>query len=882
MSLQENVHSTQECLNFLKFIYPTGPWTLTTIIESTLKAETFSDREIGEMQRWLEAQNGQANIYWQINKLRCHPVKNKATLQHVLELNRLHVDLDPRKGQFNKEDERKLILGLLDNEPRLKEIGLPGGPSLIIDSGNGFWGFWNLAQAEPVIGDSEEELRKNAAEFGRFNRWIVEVLNKALNSTSADGHREIADACHNLDRIARLPGTYNMPDAKKRAAGYVPVPSKIYASYPQRLYTLDQFQKSDVISWGARTTSAELNSIQVGNIVRTLPGSINPWEIAEELKRQYPQIGQRTLELICAGEYTEQEFGEDDINDKQSSTGELVTNRSRAHWRVNRSLQQFGVPLNVILGILCDERLPISAHGREPEDKRQARRSGRELIRFTETQIRKCAASIANQRKQETLEAQVLTGSPAPTNDNVIKKENAPNKNKPGNASELVKELNQKHCVLLQEGGKTKVLSWEKSELDYSREVPVLQSFADFHNRYMNQIVNVGSVKEPKYKPWGKVWLEHPHRRQYLALRFMPNQPAVVDGYLNMWRGFAVEAKMGSCQLMLEHIKTVLANNDEKCNEYIIKWTAWTFQHPDEPAEVALVFKGGKGTGKGIFARTIKRIFGQHGLQITSPMQLTGRFNSHLRDCCLLFADEAIVPEDKKAENVLKSLITEPEIPIEGKGVNVVQARNHLHIIMASNDDWVVPAGIDERRFAVFEVSQRHQQESAYFTALAKELTNGGMEALLHYFLNYDLRGWHPRESIPQTEALRKQKEKGLHPFEQFMLNMLEEGVLAGGLMDHNTVYSNDHKDELGLYNCIRQSSPKLRDASYQALSGYLKKWGAANARSTKGKQLHGWTFPTLGEMRKHWDKTHWKHEWPDTNEVWNGSDFYEDEEIPF
>lgn len=35
------------------------------------------------------------------------------------------------------------------------------------------------------------------------------------------------DNCHNVDRLLRLPGTINMPNAKKRAAGRVPTLARI-------------------------------------------------------------------------------------------------------------------------------------------------------------------------------------------------------------------------------------------------------------------------------------------------------------------------------------------------------------------------------------------------------------------------------------------------------------------------------------------------------------------------------------------------------------------------------------------------------------------------------------------------------------------------------
>ncbi len=57
-------------------------------------------------------------------------------------------------------------------------------------------------------------------------------------------------------------------------------------------------------------------------------------------------------------------------------------------------------------------------------------------------------------------------------------------------------------------------------------------------------------------------------------------------------------------------------------------------------------------------------------------------------------------------------LITEPVLPIEGKGRNVRFARNVVHLIVASNSNWVVPAGLDERRFCVIDVSDVRAQDS--------------------------------------------------------------------------------------------------------------------------------------------------------------------------
>ena len=404
------------------------------------------------------------------------------------------------------------------------------------------------------------------------------------------------------------------------------------------------------------------------------------------------------------------------------------------------------------------------------------------------------------------------------------------------------------------------MLCWERSEIDPDRQTVVLQSFVDFRNRYMNKATQVGVDKEgnAKYRPLGHWWLEHGQRRQFLALRFLPGQPEQVGRYLNMWRGFAVEPAPGDWSRMRAHIDDVLAAGDPDAADYIVRWSAWSVQNPDRPAEVALVFRGGKGVGKGVFGRALKSLFGQHGMQVMSPAQVTGRFNSHLRDCCLLFADEALLPGDKAAENVLKFLITEPELPIEGKGLDITQCRNHTHLVMASNDEWVVPSSHDERRYAVFDVSPDRAGDHDYFGAVVRQMDEGGRAAMLHDLQKMDLGDWHPRRNVPQTAALSRQKELSLPPEDQFLLAVLDQGALPS-LKPRNTSAPKGTVVSGRLYEAMRESSPGLRNASDQRLAAFLKKWGCVGWRDNSER---GWTWPPLGEMRAAWTERFGPREW--------------------
>jgi hypothetical protein len=101
---------------------------------------------------------------------------------------------------------------------------------------------------------------------------------------------------------------------------------------------------------------------------------------------------------------------------------------------------------------------------------------------------------------------------------------------------------------------------------------------------------------------------------------------------------------------------------------------------------------------------------------------LTGQFSGHLQHCCFLFVDEAFWAGDAKAEGRPKSLVTEKTITIRPLYVGAFQVRNMLHIMMASNNDWVVPAGHGARRYAVFKVGDAVVDDLEYFNRLNAEI----------------------------------------------------------------------------------------------------------------------------------------------------------------
>lgn len=341
----------------------------------------------------------------------------------------------------------------------------------------------------------------------------------------------------------------------------------------------------------------------------------------------------------------------------------------------------------------------------------------------------------------------------------------------------VVDRFNRLYSVV-NEGGRAVVFQRGFDPVSRRRTLDRI-SVADLRTLYMNEMVEVGQNKDgsPIYKNAADVWLRHRDRRQFIAgVRFDPTN-TVVPEVLNLWEGYVIPAVPGDWSRLHAHIEHVICGGVPEHFDYLMGWMARMLQHPAEQGEVAVVMKGGEGVGKGTLAKALKRIIGQHALAISNGKHLVGAFNSHLRDCVFLFADEAFFAGDRAHVGVLKSVITEEYLFIEAKYSNGDQVPNYLHLMMASNEEWVVPASLDARRFFVLEVSDTVASNHRYFAEIWEQMEAGGYAAMLHDLLHYDLSGFNVR-AVPATEGLNQQRKLSLDTTKSWWLECLERGYV--------------------------------------------------------------------------------------------------------
>ena len=182
-----------------------GQHLLLSILPDTVhpRGKTFDwpgDRAIAL--RWIEACNRNSGLYWTVNI--CRPnLMRKAKKDNVEFLRAVWADCDPlddpklgeRCRPWAAERQR-----LYDLAGELEQLTCP--PSIILNSGNGIQVIYRLA--DPI--EANEEYIAAIERLGRR----IECALGGLENTS------------NVDRVLRIPGTVNWPNAKKRERGRGP------------------------------------------------------------------------------------------------------------------------------------------------------------------------------------------------------------------------------------------------------------------------------------------------------------------------------------------------------------------------------------------------------------------------------------------------------------------------------------------------------------------------------------------------------------------------------------------------------------------------------------------------------------------------------------
>lgn len=428
------------------------------------------------------------------------------------------------------------------------------------------------------------------------------------------------------------------------------------------------------------------------------------------------------------------------------------------------------------------------------------------------------------------------------------------------NPGSYLEHMNTEYALIYMEGNHF-ILHETVDEKGFPRRVYLTE--ASFKRRFSPYTVQQGKGQA---RSFAELWLDWKGRREYAGVCFAPEREPRFN-YYNLWRGFtaeplsyndATDAQRRGFDLFREHLEKNVCRGDKDLTRWLTGYFAHLVQKPFERPLTTLVFRGRKGTGKNSLVDRVGALLGPtHYLVAHNARYLTSNFNGHMDSCLLLVLDEAFWSGDKTAEGQLKGISTAPTILIERKGKEPYQVDNLMRVVVIGNEDWLVPASTDERRYAVFDMGEGHMQNGKFFEEMRVLLDGGGNRVLLHYLQNFNLAGVNVNVA-PVTEALTDQKVASLTPFHQWWMDCLTDGRIVGSDFggDWQVELDKDRfRSAFRRYCKDRQISSRIPDD--RALGKLLKTCLPSivtNQKRREGEEtVHVYRLPELEQARQEW-----------------------------
>lgn len=177
-----------EATDYISHMNPKGPWNLSTIHPDTGKITSMVARTIKQADKFISENNGVTNLYWTPN-----PVVNPSGYMGRC----ANKDYDTIGGYILVTDIDVAYKGGETNESVLKRL-MAFSPRMTgcVATGGGLQPYWKLSE--------------------HTTKQDIEAMNYALLKEFGGDK-----GTYTIERLCRLPGTVNLPNAKKREAGRV-------------------------------------------------------------------------------------------------------------------------------------------------------------------------------------------------------------------------------------------------------------------------------------------------------------------------------------------------------------------------------------------------------------------------------------------------------------------------------------------------------------------------------------------------------------------------------------------------------------------------------------------------------------------------------------
>lgn len=279
-------------------------------------------------------------------------------------------------------------------------------------------------------------------------------------------------------------------------------------------------------------------------------------------------------------------------------------------------------------------------------------------------------------------------------------------------------------------------------------------------------------------------------------IRFLPHEERgaiVLDALgrrgVNTYRPALIKREKGDVSPFLRHMQMVIPNDNDR--KIILDFMAHNAKFPGYKIPWAPLIQSAEGVGKGVIKAIMKHVVGGpyfHPPNAKEMVESGSKFNAWMRSKLFILVDEIKVDERRDMIEVLKPMISEKEIEIQGKGIDQDKEDNYSNWCFFSNYKNAIPINANGRRFAIFYSAiqslkdlERLGMGENYFDWLYGWLGENdhenGLKIVADYLYNYPIeRGEIPMRA-PVTSSTKEALRQSRGPIEEIIFNSIEDNL---------------------------------------------------------------------------------------------------------
>lgn len=257
-------------------------------------------------------------------------------------------------------------------------------------------------------------------------------------------------------------------------------------------------------------------------------------------------------------------------------------------------------------------------------------------------------------------------------------------------------------------------------------------------------------------------------------IRFVPSlaQGVMITDALgrvgvNTYRPAIINSVVGDISPFMRHMELLLPVPTDR--QILFDYLAHNIRFPGHKIPWAPLIQSVEGAGKGMIKALMIAGLGMPYSYFPKAQELIdsgSKFNAWMRAKLFILVDEIKVDERRDMIEILKPMISEKQIEIQGKGIDQDMEDNFANWFFFSNYKDAIPINKNSRRFAVFYSAIQNNDDlrvrgmtEQYFNALYNWMENGGASHVVHWLQNYAIE----RGAVPMRAPITSSHAEAVH-----------------------------------------------------------------------------------------------------------------------